>query len=332
MKLMRYSGRHETSMLARLGVLVDNDLVADVRAGYAMYLVEKARNPKGRQIADIYFPSYIAQFLHIGEAAWLALADAHSYLTRLAEHSPDATGPGDEELFIPLRDCRLYAPLRPSKLIAIAGNYPQDGKPEMKPAGKIPGTFVKTLSAITGPEREIVRPTACQRLDCETELGIVIGKKCKHVSEDEAYSVVAGYTIVNDVTARDIGEMEQEGGHLFLGKTFDTFAPTGPWMVTRGGIPDPMNLQISTRVNGEQRQHGNTRDMHWSIPKIIAHLSQLTLMPGDIISTGSPGGGLANPAWSLKPGDVVEAVIDGIGVLRNRVVDEPKDSSLNFSD
>ena len=123
--------------------------------------------------------------------------------------------------------------------------------------------------------------------------------------------------------------MEQEGGHLFLGKTYDTFAPTGPWMVTRGGIPDPMNLAISTRVNGEERQHGNTRDMYWSIPKIIAHLSQITLMPGDIIS---PGGVPGNPTWSLKPGDVVEAIVDGIGVLRNRVVDEPDDASLNFSD
>lgn len=141
--------------------------------------------------------------------------------------------------------------------------------------------------------------------------------------EEDAYSVVAGYTIVNDITARDVGRLEGAGGHLFLGKTYDTFAPIGPWMVTREAIPDPMSLRIQTRVNGETRQDGNTRDMIWSIPKLIAYMSQVTLMPGDVISTGSPGGGgLANPDWLLKTGDVIEAEIDGIGVLRNTVAEE----------
>ena len=97
----------------------------------------------------------------------------------------------------------------------------------------------------------------------------------------------------------------------------------GPWMVTRDAIPEPMHLRITTRVNGETRQDGNTKDMIWSIPKLIAYLSQITLMPGDIISTGSPGGGLANPDWLLKAGDVIEAEVEGIGILKNAVVDEP---------
>ncbi len=330
MKLMRYSGKHEAHMLARLGVLVGNDIVADLRAGYGMYLVEKAKNPKGRQIADIYFPPYIAQFLHIGEAAWLALADAYAYLSQLAQRSPEATGLGDEEMFIPLKDCRLYAPLRPSKLIVISGNYPDPVAP--KPAGKMPAACIKTLSAITGPERDILRPAVCEQLDCETELGIVIGKKCRNVSEEEAYSVVAGYTIVNDVTARDVRQLEEETGHPFLCKTFDTFAPTGPWMVTRGGIPDPMNLELRLLVNGKERVRGNTRDMQWSIPRLISHLSQITLMPGDIISTGGPRADPNGAQPWLQPGDVVEAVIDGIGVLRNRIANEPENASLNFSD
>ena len=152
----------------------------------------------------------------------------------------------------------------------------------------------------------------------------MIGKKCKHVSEEKAYDVVAGYTIINDITARDVGKIEREGGHLFLAKTFDTFSPMGPWMATRDAIPEPMHLRITTRVNGEQRQEGNTKDMIWSIPKLIAYVSQITLMPGDIIATGSPGGGgLSNPGWLLKVGDVIEAEIEGIGVLKNGVVDEP---------
>jgi 2-keto-4-pentenoate hydratase/2-oxohepta-3-ene-1,7-dioic acid hydratase in catechol pathway len=125
------------------------------------------------------------------------------------------------------------------------------------------------------------------------------------------------------VTARDIARREREGGNMFLAKTFDTFSPMGPWLVTREAIPDPMHLRIQTRVNGEQRQDGNTQDMIFPIAKLIAYLSRITLMPGDIIATGSPGGGgLANPDWLLQPGDVIESEIEGIGVLRNAVVDE----------
>ena len=332
MKLMRYSGRHEAARHARLGVLVGDDLVADVRAGYARYLVESARNPKGQQIADIYFPPSIVQFLHAGEAVWLALADAHGYLRELADKAPDATGFNDEDLFMPLADCRMYAPLRPSKVICIAGNYREGDALDVRRVAA-PHAFIKTLSAIVGPERDIMKPASCSGLACETELAVVIGKKCKHVSEDEAYGVIAGYTILNDVTACEPAAPGRDAGHLFLGKSYDTFAPMGPWIVTRGGIPDAMDLHISTRVNGELRQEGHTRDMLFDIPRLIAHLSQITLMPGDVISTGSPGGrALAGAAASVKPGDLVESEIEGVGVLRNRVIDEPDDDSLNFSD
>ena len=324
MKLMRYSRRHEPSSLSRLGVLLGGDLVADLRAGYALYLVDETGNRKGAQIAELYIPSYIAQFLHIGEPAWLALGDAYSYLAELAATSPGATGLRGEALFLPLSECRLYAPVRPAKLIAIGRNYPGYTRNPGKERGPVPAAFMKPLSSITGPGRDIVKPRACAELDYETELAVVIGKKCKHVSEHDAYGVVAGYTIMNDVTARDVGRREREGGHLFLAKTFDTFAPLGPWLVTREAIPDPMRLRIVTRVNGEVRQDGNTADMLHSIPKLVAYMSQLTLMPGDIIATGSPGGGgLANSDWLLKAGDLIECEIEGIGVLRNAVVDEP---------
>ena len=324
MKLMRYSRKHEPSALSRLGVLVGHELVADLRAGYALYLVDECRNRKGAEIARLYMPAYIAQFLHIGEPAWLALGDAYSYLEGLAASAPDSTGVGGEQLFIPLPECRLYAPVRPLKLIGIGRNYPGYTKSSGRQPGTIPTAFLKTLSAVTGPGRDIVKPRACAELDFETELAVVIGKKCKHVPEDEAYSVVAGYTILNDVTARDVDKDERETANMFLAKNFDTFAPMGPWMVTREAIPDPMHLRIQTRVNGEQRQDGNTHEMLYSIPKLISYLSRATLMPGDVIATGSPGGGgLSNPDWLLKSGDVIESEIEGIGVLRNGVVDEP---------
>jgi len=324
MKLMRYSGRHEAAMLARLGILVGDGLVADLRAGYARYLVERARNPRGQQIADIYFPPYIVQFLHAGEAAWLALADAQGYLSELAQTAPDATGLSSQDLFTPLADCRLYAPLRPSKLICVSGAAEEGVR-------QFPEAHVKTLSAITDPERQIMKPPSCSALACDTRLAIVIGKKCKRVSESEAYGVIAGYTIVNDVAVCDD---DGAGRHpALLGKTCDTFAPMGPWMVTRGGVPDAMSLRMSLRVNGKPRQEGHTGQMALSVPRLVAQLSQITLMPGDVIAVG-PTGHDSRPhaAATIVPGDLVEAEVEGIGVLRNRVIEEPDDDSLDFSD
>ena len=324
LKLLSYSLKHEARTLARLGVLIAPDRIADLRAGYALHLMERAGNPKGLELAAIYMPPYITEFLHMGEQAWIALADAYTYLTDMAAARPDAPGFNGEPLFLPLADCRVYAPIRPSKLIAVGRNYPGYTQHPGKAAGKIPAGFIKTLSSITGPGRDIIKPRITQALNCETELAVVIGKKCKNVSESQAYDVIAGYTIINDITARDLGALERQAGHLFLGKTLDTFAPMGPWMITRDAIPNPMHLRIQTRVNGETRQDGNTRDMLFPIPQLIAHFSQMTLRPGDIIATGSPGGGaLSNPDWYLNAGDVIESEIEGIGVLKNGVVDEP---------
>jgi acylpyruvate hydrolase len=325
MKLMRYSRKGEKSSQARLGVLVGKDLVADLRASYARYLIEDIGNAKGRELAAIFLPPYMAQFLHAGAPAWEALSETYGWLSDLVKAEPQAHGLGDEQLFIPLAECRLYAPVRGSKIIAIGRNYPGYTRHEGKQAGKLPAGFIKVPSCVVGPGRDILKPAAARELDCETELAVVIGRQCKHVPEDKAYDVIAGYTIVNDVTARDVGKIEQQGGHLLLAKTFDTFAPMGPWLVTKVEIQDPMHLRIRTRVNGELRQDGNTSEMIHSIPKLVAYLSQMTLMPGDVISTGSPGGGaLARPEWFLNAGDVIESEIEKIGTLVNAVVDEPE--------
>ena len=324
MKLLRYSRKAEPRTLARLGVLIAPDCVADLRAGYALYLTQRRGNPEGSLLAELYFPPYVAQFLHLGEQAWIALADAYTYLLDLVETAPDTSGLKSEPLFLPLADCRVYAPVRPSKLICVGRNYPGYTSLPGKSHGTIPAGFLKPLSAVAGPGRDIVKPRIIQELDCETELAVVIGKRCKDVDEEDAYDVIAGYTIVNDITARDLGALERQGGHPFLAKSLDAFSPMGPWMITRDAIPEPMHLRIQTRVNGVTRQDGNTKDMIWPIPQLIAHFSQMTLMPGDVISTGSPGGGaLANPGWYLRAGDVIESEIEGIGILTNGVVDEP---------
>src|SRR5262245_48252399 len=325
MRLARYSRKHEPSAAARLGVLVGSELIADLRAGYALYLVEETGNAKGRELAALYMPPYLAQFLHAGEPAWLALADAYTHLASLALAAPHATGLSGEPLFLPLSECRLYVPVRPSKLIGVGRNYPGNTREPDRPSGKVPAGFLKTPSALVGAGRDVVRPARVQELDCETELAVVIGRKCRNVAEHDAYSVGAGYTIVHDLPPRDVGRLERESGSQFLAKTYDTFCPMGPWLVTRETLPDPQHLAIRTRVNGETRQAGNTRDMIWTIPRLIAYFSQMTLSPGDVITTGSPGGGgLANPAWFLRAGDVIESEIEGIGVLTNAVVDAPR--------
>jgi acylpyruvate hydrolase len=322
---MRYSRKGEKASQARFGVLVGNDLIADLRAGYARYLIEEIGNAKGRELAAIFLPGYIAQFLHAGAPGWEALAEAYGWLSDLVKSEPQALGLTGHELFLPLAECRLYAPVRGSKIIGIGRNYPNHSRNGGKAAGLVPAGFIKVPSCIVGPGRDILKPRATRELDCETELAVVIGRQCKNVPEDKVYDVIAGYTIVNDVTARDVGKLERQTGHLLLGKTFDTFAPMGPWLVTKVEIPDPMNLRIRTRVNGEVRQEGHTGEMIWSIPRLVSYFSQMTLMPGDVISTGSPGGGaLTRPEWYLNAGDVIECEIEKIGTLMNAVVDEPK--------
>jgi 2-keto-4-pentenoate hydratase/2-oxohepta-3-ene-1,7-dioic acid hydratase in catechol pathway len=150
-KLLRYSLKNEPRALARLGVLIAPDRIADLRAGYALHLTQYAGNAKGRELAAIWMPPYITEFLHLGEQGWIALADAYTFLAELAAGAPDASGLNGEALFLPLSDCRVYAPLRPSKLIAVGRNYPGYTQFPGKAPGKIPTGFIKTTSAITGP-------------------------------------------------------------------------------------------------------------------------------------------------------------------------------------
>lgn len=324
MKLMRYSRRNEPAALARLGILVGDDRVADLRAGHALYLLEVKGNRKGEEMAGIFMPPYITQFLYLGDPGWEAIAETYGWMCDLARRDPDGSGLRGEPLFLPLEECRLYAPVRPGKLIAIGRNYLDYTREGARQARGFPAAFLKTTSSITGPGRDILKPTGTHDLDFATELAVVIGRKCKHVAPEKAFEYVAGYTILNDVSARDIAAREREAGQVLLGKCFDTFAPLGPWLVTRDEIADPMRLSVRTRVNGVIRQEGDTSTMVHAIPQLIAYLSQMTLMPGDIIATGSPGALVSSANRPLVAGDMIESEIEGIGVLRNAVVDEPE--------
>jgi acylpyruvate hydrolase len=326
---MRYNLSTEPVTLARLGVLLPGDLVGDMRAGYAHFLANEKGDGQAREIAALRMPPHIVQFLAIGAPGWEGARQCYEHLAALARRDSAASGLDGEPLFTPLAKVRLHAAVKPSKVIAVGRNYAD----HLKEAGvkiemKVPSAWIKANNAIIGPTRDIEKPPFVQELDYETELALVIGKRCKNVPESGAWDVIAGYTVMNDVSARDVVKIERKEGNQLLGKMFDGFAPMGPWLVTRDEIADAQNLKIITRVNGEIRQNGNTKDMIWSIPKLVAYLSQMTLEPGDVISTGTPEGvamarkpGL--PPWYLKPGDVLESEVEGVGVMRNKIVENP---------
>jgi 2-keto-4-pentenoate hydratase/2-oxohepta-3-ene-1,7-dioic acid hydratase in catechol pathway len=222
---------------------------------------------------------------------------------------------------------RLEAPVpRPSKYLAIGLNYRDHLEEVLKKGAKAPEHqvwFNKQVSCITGPFDPIHLPRVSQRLDYEAELGVVIGKRCRHVKLEEALDVVAGYLVTNDVTVRDWQRMSPT---WTLGKSFDTHGPIGPWLVTADEVPDPQKLHVRLFVNGGLRQHMSTSGMVYSIAEQIVHLSTvMTLEPGDIIATGTSSGagfGMEPPTF-LQVGDVVRVEIDSLGHIENTVIAEP---------
>jgi 2-keto-4-pentenoate hydratase/2-oxohepta-3-ene-1,7-dioic acid hydratase in catechol pathway len=222
---------------------------------------------------------------------------------------------------------RLLAPVQPTAILCIGLNYKQHAAEANKPLPKFPVLFMKSPSAVQDPESPILLPRRMRSdaVDYECELAVVIGRTAKNVSKEKAIEHVLGYTCANDVSARDWQE-HGGGAQWCRGKTFDTFCPLGPVIVTPDELANPQSLRIATRVNGETLQDWNTNDMIFDVATIIAFLSSsTTLAAGTVIITGTPHGvGMARiPRRWLNPGDVVEIEIEKIGILRNPVAEEP---------
>jgi 2-keto-4-pentenoate hydratase/2-oxohepta-3-ene-1,7-dioic acid hydratase in catechol pathway len=217
---------------------------------------------------------------------------------------------------------RLLAPiLDPPKIICVGLNYRDHAAESGAPIPKEPILFSKYATAIIGPEQPIVLPPVSEEVDYEAELVIVVGKHGKNLTAGTAQNYVAGYTVGHDVSARD-WQLKKDGKQWMIGKTFDTFAPIGPHLVTADEVPDPLKLRIQLRLNGKTMQDSNTSQMIFGVGETLAYLSQVfTLQPGDLIFTGTPPGvGFARkPPVFLKAGDVAEVEIEGLGVLRNPV-------------
>ena len=219
---------------------------------------------------------------------------------------------GDPRLGIPLTGI--------GKIVAIGFNYVNHAAEMAVDLPSEPLVFMKAISALTGPFDNVIQPRNGHKLDYESELVVVIGRKAQYIAENEVFDYIAGFTVGHDVSERAF--QRERGGQFTKGKSGDTFAPVGPYLVTRDMIKDVQNLSIWSEVNGEKRQQGNTTDMVFGVKEIVSHLSQfMTLNPGDIIFTGTPAGvgdGMDPPVY-LAPGDVVRVGIEGLGIQRQTI-------------
>jgi 2-keto-4-pentenoate hydratase/2-oxohepta-3-ene-1,7-dioic acid hydratase in catechol pathway len=220
----------------------------------------------------------------------------------------------------PLGEVELLAPLRPPKVIGVGHNYRAHAEEiGIEPPGE-PRLFAKLASSIVAPGGPIVHPDWTSELDYEGELAVVIGRRVRNISSEDALAAVFGYAVIDDVSARDLQRTE---GNWVRAKGGDTFGPFGPWITTADEVPDPQALTIRTWVNGEQRQEGRTADMIFSVAELIEFCSRhFTLEPGDVIATGTPSGvgTWRDPPVHLAPGDVVRIEIDSLGVIHHEVV------------
>ncbi|MBW2242847.1 MAG: fumarylacetoacetate hydrolase family protein [Deltaproteobacteria bacterium] len=269
---------------------------------------------EGGEVVDLRGSSLPSLMLALLEAGSDALAEAGK-----------ADGPK-----LPLEEVRLEAPIaRPPKILAVGLNYADHVAETGREIPTVPIIFNKQSTAVVGPFDPFHRPKVSQLLDYEGELAIVIGKRCRHVPKQKAHEVIAGYTVCNDVSVRD---WQRRSPTMMMGKSFDTHCPLGPALVTvdeLGGTPSGHELR--TLVNGELRQHSNTKELIFDCFELVEHLSTaFTLEPGDVISTGTCGGvaaAMKPPKW-LVPGDVVRIEIEGIGAIENPVIEEPETLAL----
>jgi 2-keto-4-pentenoate hydratase/2-oxohepta-3-ene-1,7-dioic acid hydratase in catechol pathway len=210
-----------------------------------------------------------------------------------------------------LPEVTLLAPCEPTKIVALGLNYRDHAAEFGQPLPSEPLIFMKPSTAVIGPDEDIRYPAMSRRVDYEAELAVVMGRTCRHVKAEEFRDYVLGYTCINDITARDL---QKKDGQFTRSKSFDTFAPLGPWIET--AIPDPDNLMVEAFLNGERRQHSSTRNLVFPVATLVSFISRImTLLPGDVIATGTPAG-----IGAMQPGDVVEIRVEGVGTLRNRIV------------
>jgi acylpyruvate hydrolase len=306
----------------KLGVVDDQGRIVDLCKAYGAYLREVESNPTGDLLAQSVLGRDMIEFLKRGATSLDAAKRALDHIgTKQNNHS--------NAIVFDRQQIHLKAPVpRPGALISAGKNF-SDHVAEMssKRGPAAPVAFLKLPGTVIGPDDDIPHPPEVKNLDYEVELAVIIGKFCIDVSKEDALDYVAGYSAFNDISARDVIRAENKTGIHLMGKSFPGFAPMGPYLVTSDEIPEPQNLKLSLRVNGETRQDSNLGYMIFKIRDMIAYWSQMGLNPGDVLTTGTPRGVAAGrkpdqTSWWLKPGDIVEAEVEKVGLLKNRIVAE----------
>lgn len=309
MKLITYS----QNGFSRVGAFIpENEQVVDLNYAYQAQLQVQGKY-RYEQIAEAFVPAEMTAFLQGGKESIELAKEAVAYVL-------ENEGSFKHKLVFAYDDVKVEAPVQaPGKIICVGHNYREHILEMGRQIPEHPVIFAKYANTIIGPQDDIPFFPISEQLDYEAEFTFVIGKQARNVSEDEALNYVAGYTIVNDVTYRDI---QRRTLQWLQGKTVEGTAPMGPWLVTSDEITDPSGLEMVLTVNGEERQRTNTANQVFTTQKLVSFLSELmTLEPGDVILTGTPGGvGVArDPQVWLKDGDVVKIEIDQIGTLENKV-------------
>lgn len=321
MKLVTYSEGQRTE--TRLGALVRDDVV-DLNRMYREIL-RRDGEPRPEAMADALLPAAMRPFLEAGEAAMGRAREAMAAAEREASGGHGREALGRAGILLPLAGVRLRPPVPdPRKIVCLGLNYKDHAAETGMAEPAKPILFPKWATTLVGSGDPIVLPAASQQVDYEVEFCIVIGKRARHVPESRAAEYVAGYTIMNDVSARD---WQFHTTQWASGKNFDTFGPCGPALVTTDEVGDPHVLDVSLTLNGQTMQKSSTRQLIFNVWQTIAYVSTaLTLEPGDLIPTGTPGGvGFTRkPPVFLKPGDVCRLEIARLGVLENRCVAEER--------
>lgn len=293
-----------------IGAAMDN-IVINLNKAYQSFLDQKGAL-RSEQIANALLPNNMVEFLEGGEVSLEAAREAIQFAL---DHQQEVGN-----LIFKTSEVTLQAPVtKPGKIICVGLNYREHILEMGRELPEFPVIFAKFSNAVIGPQDEIPLSPVTEQLDYEAEFSFVIGKRAKNITKEHALEYVAGYTIVNDITARDL---QRRTVQWLQGKTLDGSAPMGPWLVTTDEIPNPSDLGISLTVNGELRQKSNTKNLVFDVSFLVEFLSHImTLEPGDVICTGTPGGvGFARePQVFLQDGDIVHIEVEHIGALENRV-------------
>jgi 2-keto-4-pentenoate hydratase/2-oxohepta-3-ene-1,7-dioic acid hydratase in catechol pathway len=310
---------------SRIGAVAKDGRIVDLHSACALYLRDIEHEAAFDRLAKALVPPTMLALFEGGDTS---LEAAHKAFDHALQNDSPA-GPHGEAVFYAMSEVTLKAPIIPRKFFHTAGNFREHHEEATKAGFSHPVmpwiVFFQNVDAIIGHDESVIYPEhLTQELDYELELAVVLKKGGKHFSPDEATSHIGGYVIFNDITARDIQRREMKSGVFSFCKGIDTFCPLGPWIVTADEIPNPHNLAMELRVNGESRQRSHSSKMSVKIPEILSHYSPMGYSAGDVVSTGTVSGVAAfsgDPkAWYLKPGDVMECEIEKIGMLRNRVI------------